>query len=89
MRLFINLSVVAAVLRTMTKLNISRSECVNTGEFRRSSIKEHLLFCNHSPDFDDFSILTNSNNGFKVTLMKSPLINREHPFLNKNKQSLR
>ena len=45
-----------------------------------STIKEHLLFC--------FSILATNNNGFKVTLMESLLINRDHPPLNKNKQSL-
>ena len=40
-----------------------------------SAIKEHLLFCNHTPDFEDFSILaTNNNNNFKVTLMESLLI---------------
>ena len=54
-----------------------------------SAIKEHLLFCNHTPDFEDFSILGSNNNDFKVTLMESLLINRDHPPLNKNKQSLR
>ena len=53
-----------------------------------SAIKEHLLFCNHTPDFEDFSILASNNNDFKVTLMESLLINRDHPPLNKNKQSL-
>ena len=53
-----------------------------------SAIKEHLLFCNHKPDFEDFSILATNNNDFKVTLMESLLINRDHPSLNKNKQSL-
>ena len=53
-----------------------------------SAIKEHLLFCNHTPDFEDFSILATNNNDFKVTLMESLLINRDHPPLNKNKQSL-
>ena len=53
-----------------------------------SAIKEHLLFCNHKPDFEDFSILATNNNDFKVTLMESLLINRDHPPLNKNKQSL-
>ena len=51
-------------------------------------IKEHLLFCNDVPDFEDFSILTTNNNDFKVTLMESFLINRDHPLLNKNRQSL-
>ena len=52
-----------------------------------SAMKEHLLFCNHKPDFEDFSILATNNNDFKVTLMESLLINRD-PLLHKNKQSL-
>ena len=51
-------------------------------------IKEHLLFCNHTPDFEDFSILATNNNDFKITLMEGLLINRDNPTLNKNKQSL-
>ena len=53
-----------------------------------SAIKEHLLFCNHTPYFEDFSILATNNNDFKVTLMESLLINRDHPPLNKSRQSL-
>ena len=53
-----------------------------------SAIKEHLLFCNHTPDFEDFSIFATKNNDFQVMLMGSLLINRDHPPLNKNKQSL-
>ena len=48
-----------------------------------SAIKGLLLFCNRKPEF---SIL--ANNDFKVTLRESLLINRDHPPLNKNKQSL-
>ena len=43
-----------------------------------SAIKD-LLFCNHAPDFEDFSILATNNNDFKVTLIESLLINRDHP----------
>ena len=50
--------------------------------------KEDLLFCNHTPDSEDFSILATNNNDFKVTVMESLLINRDHPPLNENKQSL-
>ena len=50
-----------------------------------SVIKEHLLFCNHTPDFKDFSILATNNNDFKVMLMERLLTNRDHPSLNKNK----
>ena len=53
-----------------------------------SVAKEHLLFCHHTPDSEDFSILATNNNDFKVTVMESLLINRDHPPLNENKQSL-
>ena len=53
-----------------------------------SAIKEHLIFWNHTPNFEDFSILATNNNDFKVTLMESLLVNRDHPPLNKNKQFL-
>ena len=53
-----------------------------------SAIKEHHLFSNHSSGFDDFSILASNNNDFKVTLMESLLIRRDHPRLNKNRYSL-
>ena len=49
-------------------------------------IKEHLLFCNHSPDFEDFSVLTATK--YEVTLMETLLMNRDQPFLKNNKQSL-
>ena len=52
------------------------------------AVKEHHLFCNHLSGFDDFSILTSNNNDFKVTLMESLLISRDHPPLNKNIYSL-
>ena len=52
------------------------------------AVKEHHLFCNHSSGFDDFSILASSNNDFKVTLMESLFINRDHSPLNKNRYSL-
>ena len=50
--------------------------------------KEHLSFCNLTPDFEDVSILATNNNDFKVALIYGLLINRDHPPLNKNKQSL-
>ena len=53
-----------------------------------SAMKEHLLFCNHNADFEDFLMYAINNNDFKVTLMESLLINRDEPPLNKNKQYL-
>ena len=53
-----------------------------------SAKTEYHLFCNHSSGFDDFSILASNNNYFKVTLMESLLINRDHSPLHKNRHSL-
>ena len=94
--LFTNFSVVAAMLPIMAKLSvILKSECAKTWEFLHSlgkelipPFKEHLLFCNHTPEFEDFSILASNSNDFKVTLIESLLINRDCPPLNKNKQTL-
>ena len=87
------------MLPIMAKVSvILKSECVNILEFllllervkgdNDSAVKEHHFFCNHSSGFDDFSILASNNNDFKVTLMESLLINRDHPPLNKNRHSL-
>ena len=40
-------------------------------------IKEH--FCNHIPDLENFSVLATNNNEFKVTLMETLLMNKDHP----------
>ena len=53
-----------------------------------SAVKEHHLFWNHWSGFDDFSILASNKNDFKVTLIESLLMNRDHPLLNKNRHSL-
>ena len=53
-----------------------------------SLIQEHLLCCNYSPSFEDFSILTRESNDFKLTTMVSLLFARDKPILNKADSSL-
>ena len=36
-----------------------------------SSVRDHLLFCDHSPSFDDFTILTHGNNKFLLEIKES------------------
>ena len=59
--LFTNLSAVVAMLPIMAKLNVILRSDALTGKRVKgdddSGIKEHLLFCSHTPDFEDFSIL--------------------------------
>ena len=94
--LFTNFSVVAAICKTKRHFKVRMCEQLGisalTGKRVKgdddSAIKEHLLFCNPTPDFEDFSILATNSSDFKATLMESLLISRGHPPLNKSKQSL-
>ena len=51
-------------------------------------IQEHLLCCNYSPSYEDFSISTKESNDFKLKIMESLLIARDKPCLNKADSSL-
>ena len=53
-----------------------------------TAIQEHLLCCNYSPSFEDFSILTKESSDFKLKIMESLLITRDKPILNKADSSL-
>ena len=52
------------------------------------AIQEHLVCCNYSLSFEDFSILTREINDFKLKIMESLLIARDKPILNKTDSSL-
>ena len=61
---------------------------VKTDNNKLTLIQEHLLCCNYSPSFEDFSILTKESNDFKLKIMESLLIARDKPVLNKADSSL-
>ena len=44
---------------------------------KNSSVADHLLLCNHSASYDDFSILTRENKTFLLELKESLLIIRD------------
>ena len=49
-----------------------------------SSLAHHLLLCNHSASYDDFSILMRENKKFLLELKESLLIMRDKPSFNRN-----
>ena len=53
---------------------------------KSSAISDHLLLCNHSPSFENFSVLTKQNKKFLLELKESLLIMRDKP-LNRNVRS--
>ena len=48
-----------------------------------SSVADHLLLCNHSASYGDFSILMRENKKLLLELKESLLIMRDKPSLNK------
>ena len=50
---------------------------------KNSFVADHLLLCNHSASYDDFSILTRENKKFLLQLKESLLIMRDKPSLNR------
>ena len=52
-----------------------------------SAVINHLLLCNHSPSFENFSVLTKENKKFLLELKESLLIMRDKPSLNRNIRS--
>ena len=51
---------------------------------KNSSVADHLLLCNHSESYDDFSILTRENKNFLLELKENMLIMRDKPSLKRN-----
>ena len=51
---------------------------------KNSSVADHLLLCNHSVSYEDFSIVTCENKKFLLELKESLLIMRDKLSLNRN-----
>ena len=51
-----------------------------------SNVGDHLLLCNHSPSFENFSVLTKENKKLLLELKES-LVMRDKPSLNRNIRS--
>ena len=52
-----------------------------------SVVSDHLLLCNHSPSFENVSVLTKENEKFLLELKESLRILRDKPYLNRNIRS--
>ena len=52
-----------------------------------TAIKGHMLFCDHVVSLEDFKILASSNSEFHIKIKESPLISRDKPELNREKEA--
>ena len=55
---------------------------------KSTSVKDHMLFCDHIIFIDELNILANSDSDFQDKVKESSLISRDKPILNKTETSL-
>ena len=73
-------------------VNIGSEEHIGVSPFTGKKVKpiknsvvlDHLLHCNYSPSFDNFSILAHEKKRFLLEIKESLLIMRDKPWLNRN-----
>ena len=72
----------------MRHLNVRIGEHIDISPLTRKQVKiknssaaDHLLFCNRSASYDDFSILTHENKKLLLEFKESLLIMRDKPSL--------
>ena len=56
-------------------------------KLKSSAVSDHLLLCNHSPSFENFSVLTKENKKFLLELKENLLVMRDKSSLNINIRS--
>ena len=71
-------------VRSGEHINISPLTFEKGKPSAESSIRGHLLFHNHDPSFDDFTIPAQGVNTFLLEIKESLLIKRDKLILNKN-----
>ena len=52
-----------------------------------SAVRDHLLFCDNDPSFEEFSVLAKASSKFSLEIKESLLIKRDTPNLNRNTAS--
>ena len=52
-----------------------------------TSVRDHMLFCDHSVSYHDFSVLGRENSHYLLETKESLFIKRDKPTLNKKKFS--
>ena len=86
--LFINFCAEAAQPPTLVRVSEHHSVSPRTGEPVKgtlsTSVRDHMLVCNHKVVHKDFKFLGNESNRYLLELKKSLFIKRDKPSLNKN-----
>ena len=65
-----------------------RVRAVKRNPSKKSAVRDHLLFCDNDPSFEEFSVLAKAFSKFSLEIKESLLIKRDTPNLNRNTASV-
>ena len=73
--------------RVSEHIGVSARTVKNINSTKNFVVRDHMLVCNNIVSFEDFSVLANGTNDFRIKLQESLLIHRDGPQLNKTSES--
>ena len=68
-------------------MGVSARTARNIKSTKSSAVGDHMVVCNNIVSFEDFSVLANGTNRFRIKLQESLLIPRDGSHLNKTFES--
>ena len=72
--------------RVSEHMGVSASTSKNINSTKNFVVRDHMLVCNNIVSFEDFSVLANGTNDFRIKLQESLLTHRDGPQLNKTSE---
>ena len=63
-------------VRVSEHMGVSACKGKNLKSTKDSAVRDHMLICNNISSFEDFSVLANGTNDFRIKLQESLLIHR-------------
>ena len=64
-------------VRVSEHMGVSTRTGKNIKSTKNSAVHDHMLVCNNIVSFEDFSVLANGTNDFRIKLQESLLIHRD------------
>ena len=74
-------------VRVSEHMGVSAHTGKNIKSTKNSAVRDHMLVCNNIVSFEDFSVLANGTNGFRIKLQEILLIHLDGPQLSKTSES--
>ena len=74
-------------VRAFEHMVVSARAGKNIKSAKNSAVRDHMLVCNNIASLEDFSVLANGSNDFRIKSQQSLLIHRDEPQLNKTSES--